>query len=125
MGKNRNIEAKRIKYLRQQKSRPRYLKPDYGRAKDTQHPGVSKIPKEAQALFAYRKRVQEVDSSKEVFITVVLDALFPNFSNPKPKQKEAEAMRLMVNKLEPVERKLLLLNGKYTKLAMLSNRDLN
>lgn len=123
MGKNRSIEAKRIKYLRQQKSRPRSLRMNNGYMKASQIVDRSKIPKEARSLFEYRQRLQPTDTSREVFITAVLDALYPNFSNPKPRERETEALRLKVNKEEPINRSLVVVNGKFTKLVMVADKD--
>jgi len=84
------------------------------------------VPPAARAMVEYRQRAKIAgDGYKEAFLTAVLDAMFPNFSNPIPKQREPEALRLMVNKLEPVERKMLIVNTKYIKLAVVSNRDMN
>lgn len=69
MGKNRTLEAKRIKYLKQAKARPRML-----RASPYQkvHQSVdrSKIPLEYQGLFEYRNRAKGL-------LDPYLEALFP------------------------------------------------
>jgi len=99
---------------------------NYGHMKTSQSVDRERIPKEARALFEYRLRAAiAADGYKEAFLTAVLDAMFPNFSNPIPKEREPEALRLMVNKLEPVERKMLIVNTKYIRLAVLSNRDMD
>lgn len=125
MGKNRSIEAKRIKYLKQMKARPRFLKMNYGHIKVSQSNSKDHIPREARALFEYRDRAKEHDHSKKAFLTTVLDTLFPNLSTPIPKPREVEHMRLKVNSLEPTERKMLVQNGRYCKVAMLSNNTLD
>lgn len=127
MAKNRSIEAKRVKYLKQSKARPRYLKPDYGHIKVSRSVGKSHIPEDAVSLFAYRDRVISArtrDPWVEEFVEALISSMWPDFSRPVPKPREHEHMRLAVNQFEPVERKLLVQNGKFIKVAMVSNRDL-
>lgn len=126
MAKNRSVERNRIKYIRQQRARPRYLQMNYGHMKVSQSVDRERIPLEARALFEYRKRARiDGDAYREMFITAVLDTLYPIYSLPVPKQRAPEALRLSVSNLEPVERKLLIHNGRYVKVAVIANRDLD
>lgn len=55
---NRSMEAKRIKYIRQSKARPRSLRMNKGYMKDVHGIDRSKVPDEYMALFAYRERAK-------------------------------------------------------------------
>lgn len=126
MAKNRSIERNRMKYLAQVKARPRVLQFNNGYMKASQANSKDHIPNDARSLFEYRKRaIIANDGYKEAFLTAVLDAMFPNYSNPVPKVREPEALRLMINRMEPVERKMLILNSKYIKAAVLANHALD
>lgn len=83
MGKNRSIEAKRIKYIKQSKARPRYLRIDRGQMKVNQSVDRSKIPQEYLGLFAYRER------AKHSVVEEFLEAKFPTRTNDREAQKYA------------------------------------
>lgn len=126
MGKNRSMEAKRIKRIKQIRARPRFLKMNSGYMKAHSSVEKSNIPKELLPLYAYREHVRvKQEHDHEAFIDAVLQALYPSNNPPMIVEREHEHMRLKVNAMEPVARKILLLNGRAVKLAMLSNRDLN
>jgi hypothetical protein len=124
MGKNRSLEAKRIKRIKQIRARPRFLKMNSGYIKTSQSPNRDRVPDEARSLFEYRKRLQPEDERMH-FITALMDVLAPDFSKPVIVPRKEEHMRLKVNQMDPVERKLLIQNGKFVKVAILSNRDLS
>lgn len=70
MGKNRTMDAKRIKYIRQSRARPRALMMGKGYQRVPQSVDRSKIPKEYEGLFEYRTRAKGL-------IDPYLEALFP------------------------------------------------
>lgn len=127
MGKNRSIEAKRVKYLKQMKARPRFLKLNDGYIKTRQSITKDHVPPEARAMVQYRERakIDEHKENKIAFVSAMLEALFPDLSKPKPVERQHEHMRLKVNAMEPVERKLLVQSTKFVKVAMLSNREMD
>jgi hypothetical protein len=73
---NRTMEAKRIKYIRQSRARPRTLRMNNGHQKVPQSVDRSKIPEEYLGLFAYRERAK-------TFIDAYLEALFPSHRKDK------------------------------------------
>lgn len=66
---NRSMDAKRIKYIRQSKARPRYLRPDYGKINGKKPiNNAYRVPKELEALFAYNDRAKS--SSLEEYFNI-------------------------------------------------------
>lgn len=139
---NRTMEAKRIKYILQSKARPRTLRMGNGYQRVPQSIDRTKIPKEYQALFEYRKHA--FSSSMEEF----LDAKFPShnqesvWDSTSPTkyfdrktglpilENVGEMNGRIVAKAESqlLERsttlKTLLSDGKFTKMVMLSDTRL-
>ena len=79
MGKNRSIEAKRIKYLKAQRARPRTLRvsPYY---KTSQSVDRSKIPEQFQGICDYRERAKG-------FLDPYLEALFTGSTMSEDKRQ--------------------------------------
>lgn len=105
MGKNRSIEAKRVKYIRQQKARPRYLKMNNGQMKVSQSVDQSKIPREYRGLFAYRDRGNS-------FVDEFLEAKFPSHIVVRTEQVIAVNERPL---------RTVFVEGKFRKLVMFSD----
>lgn len=124
MAKNRSIEAKRIKYIKQVRARPRNLKMNNGYMKASQANSKDHIPKDARPLFEYRERAKiKGDANVEVFVGAVLDILFPRFSTACPTPQPAQHLRLTTS--EPVKRELVIQNNRYIRLVMLADRQFN
>src|ERR1700742_1502992 len=95
---NRTMEAKRIKYVKQSKARPRTLRMGNGYQRVPQSVDRSKVPKEYACLFEYRQRAkidvledflsvrfpyhpnnrqpQEIDAKPTVLQTVLVETRF-------------------------------------------------
>ena len=119
---NRNMEAKRIKYIRQSRARPRTLRMNKGYQKVPQSVDRSKIPEEYLGLFAYRERAK-------TFIDDYLEALFPSHSKrvEEPLIKAGDAFV----HIHPVTREkeqfvmVKLVDSKYRKVAFFMNTRKN
>lgn len=112
MGKNRTMEAKRIKYIKQSKARPRALRMNNGQMKTGQSVDRSKIPEESLALFAYRERAKG-------FIDGYLEALYPNAGQISAAR--AEALDRSIQPSKPIELVTKLVNGRFRKVTMFSD----
>ena len=122
MAKNRSIEAKRIKYIKQVRARPRNLKMNNGYIKAPQANSKDHIPKDARSLFEYRERAKiKGDEYVENFVTAIIDTMFPNHGRPVPKERPPQHIRLTIS--QPVKRELIIQNNRYVRLVMLTNRD--
>lgn len=126
MSGNRNIERLRLKRIKQIRARPRYLKMNDGYMKGQSSVDKSRVPEEALPLLDYRGRAKINEHAENTieFVNTVLGVLFPDMSTPKPVERQHEHMRLKVNKLDPVERKLLIENTRFVKTAIISDRDM-
>lgn len=123
MGKNRTMESKRVKRIKQIRARPRYLKMNSGYMSCHPYIDRERIPDEARALFEYRKRaVIDGRHDNEAFVNAILLALFPNNNPPMVDPPKEQHLRLRIN--QPVNRHLMLVNGKYRKLAMVSDGNM-
>lgn len=111
---NRTMEAKRIKYLKQSRARPRSLRMNNGQQKVHQSVDKSKIPEEWLELFDYRSRGNTAPTSRfdEFF--------FPRVSNI-PSKSRAEAVWTALNwKFQARPDKVLsveLVKGKYRRVT--------
>lgn len=110
------MEAKRIKYIRQSKARPRNLRMNNGHQRVPQSIDRSKIPQEFQGLFEYRER-------GKTFIDGYLEALYP--SHDQQSQARIEALHKSLQPAKDVTFVTKLVDGKYTKLAMLATSKLD
>lgn len=115
MGKNRTMEAKRIKYIKQSKARPRSLRMNRGEMKTHQSVDRSKIPEEYLGLFAYRERAKS-------FIDGYLEALFPGHGEVS--HARAEALIKARDPERPVELVNRLVDGKFRKVTRFSDTRL-
>lgn len=111
MGKNRSIEAKRIKYIKQSKARPRTLRMNNGQMKTGQSVDRSKIPEEFLGLFQYRERAK-------TFIDGYLEALYP--SAGMQSQGRLEALHQSLQPAKDIQFVTKLSDGRYVKVAMLA-----
>lgn len=116
MGKNRSMESKRIKVIRQSKARPRTLRFNNGNMKVPQSVDRSKIPKEFAGLFEYRERAKS-------FIDGYLEAIYPSMGMQS--QERIEALHASLQPAKDVQFVTKLMDGKYTKIAMLSTSKLD
>lgn len=113
---NRNMEAKRIKYIRQSRARPRTLRMNNGHQRVPQSVDRSKIPQEYMGLFAYRERAK-------TFVDDFLEAKFPSHCQESTERKLAKAYEA----IEPPEApnfKSLILDGRYRKVVIISDTAL-
>lgn len=110
---NRSMQAKRIKYLKQSKARPRTLRMNNGHMKGQSSVDRSKIPEEYLALFDYRTRAMA--SSAEDFLAT----LFPSANQESNQRKQA--LFLSRRKEADTILRTVLSNGKYVKAVMISD----
>lgn len=116
MGKNRTMEAKRIKYLKQSKARPRTLRMNNGQMKTSQSVDRSKIPEEFLGLFQYRERAK-------TFVDGYLEALYPSLGMRS--QGRIEALHKSLQPDKDIQFVTKLMDGKYTKVAMLATSKMD
>lgn len=113
---NRSMEAKRIKYIRQSRARPRTLRMNKGHQKVPQSVDRSKIPQEFAGLFEYRERAK-------TFVDGYLEALYPSAGFQS--QERIEALHKSLQPDKDIQFVTKLLDGRYTKVAMLSTSRLD
>jgi len=114
MAKDRSIEAKRIKIAKMRKKRSRFLKPDRGVMKVNQAIDRSRVPEEYQGLFEYRKRGASC-------VDDFLDAKFPSANQISQDRQQALALANTLKTFDPVTLKVMMLDGRFTKIAMIMN----
>lgn len=110
---NRNMMAKRIKYIRQSKARPRSLRMNNGHMKGQSSVDRSKIPEEWLPLFDYRTRAMA--SNAEDF----LETLFP--SKGQLSYQRQQALFMSRNPMADKPLRTVLSDGKYVKAVMISD----
>lgn len=110
---NRSMEAKRIKYVRMSKARPRSLRINKGYMKEQPKIDRSKVPEEWLALFEYRERAK----------TFIDDFLTAKFGIKKPIEDE-----IIAGPYTPVARSVErdkvfvtdLMNTRFQSISMVS-----
>lgn len=113
---NRSMQAKRIKYLKQSKARPRTLRMNNGHMKvsySDDKNAAARIPDEYRALFEYRKRAG-IGSNQDF-----LETLFPSKGQLSMQRQQA----LFLSRREEANTVLrtVLSDGKYVKAVMISD----
>lgn len=121
MGKNRTMEAKRIKHIRQSKARPRHLRMNKGYMKvsySDDKNASARIPDECRALFEYRNRaksfIDDYLTAKYGIHRDIENEILAGPYSPVPNSVERD-------KVHATD----LLVGKFTTLTMLSTSRLD
>lgn len=116
MAKNRSMEAKRVKYIRQSRARPRTLRMNNGQMKTSQSVDRSKIPEEYLGLFAYRERAKS-------FIDGYLEAIYPSANQ----ESLVRQVALYDSKLEEKDRFIYtkLEDTRFIKVCMVTTSRMN
>lgn len=112
MGQNRSMMAKRIKYIKQSRARPRTLRMNNGHQKVPQSVDRSKIPQEFMGLFAYRERAKS-------FIDDYLEALYPTHGHESIARQEALEQSRAGRPVVTLQ--TMLVDGRFRKVVMFSD----